>query len=430
MRRLSVLCLCLVVAALGGSGVATASSQTGTPVAAPVTAPLDLATMVLIPADVKRPHAAIVGGSRYFLDSYSRREAAALEAAGDQGGFIQWLGTSATASDYLVGSALDEFTDSTGASTGFSMLRQSGAAVSGIKTIGDESALYRGTTTDPNDPGRTGHMLTFYLRVGRLVGTIEIDDYTGAKPHAAEAVGLGQTMVARIRHVLAGDPTRPGLSNRAVRFKAPASTSFQDGYYRLAGTDRIGWQGDLPKGQPTFDETFPGATNVLLVGQNASTDVGAPSERVRLVEFPAAMAASAWLRRYVSIAERGSGGWQQVKPVAGAKAFGDESQTVTFQIPAASGAPGKTIYGAAVITRYGALAVSLRIQAFRPVPVKIVDDLMAAQAKCLKSTGNCPRVTPWHALLDLTVSPPSGWAPPASASASAAVADARRFAIA
>lgn len=419
MRRLCVLVLCFMVAALSGGGGAAA--QGGTPAAAPTAAPLDLATMVLVPADVKRPRATIVSGSRYFLDSYSAREAAALRAVGDQGGFVQWLGTSATASDYLVGSALDEFRNSKGAATGFSLIRQSGPGVSGVKRIGDESALYRGTTTDPSDPSRTDHMLTLYIRVGRLVGTIEIDDYTGAKPHAAEAVALGETMIARIRHVLAGDPTKPGLSNRAVRFKTSLSASFQDGYYRLDGKDRIGWQGNLPKGQPTLAETFPGATDVFLVGQGASEDAGAPWERVRLVQFPSSTAASSWLKEYLSIAERGPTGWRQVKRVTGARTFGDQSQTVTFQWPAAKGEPGRTVYGAAITTRYGALAVSVRIEAYQPVPVTLAENLMAAQATCLKSTGNCPRVTPSKALLDLTVTPSTGFTRPAAATATAAI---------
>lgn len=427
MRRLSVLLLCLVVAALSGGG--DAAGQAGTPAAAPTTAPLDLATMVLIPADVKRPHVTIVSGSRYFLDSYSAREAAALKAAGDQGGFVQWLGTSATTSDYLVGSALDEFTTSKGASTGFSTIRQSGPGVNGVKTIGDESALYRGTTTDPSDPSRTDHLLTLYIRVGRLVGTIEVDDYTGAKPHAAEAIALGEAMVARIKHVMAGDPTRPGLSNRAVRFKTSLSASFQDGYYRLNGKDRIGWQGNLPKGQPTLGETFPGASDVFLVGQGASAKAGAPWERVRLVQFPSSTAASAWLTEYVSIAERGPSGWKDVKDVSGAPAFGDQSQVITFRYAAAPGMPGKTVYGAAIIARFGALAVSYRIEAYRTVDVKIAENLMATQAKCLKATGNCPRVTPSKALLDLTVTPSTGFARPASATVTAAIiVDSRRIA--
>lgn len=70
---------------------------------------------------------------------------------------------------------------------------------------------------------------------------------------------------------------------------------------------------------------------------------------------------------------------------------------------AAPGAPGKTGYGTAIIARYGALAVSVRIEAYRPVPVALVQSLMATQQQCLRTTGNCPRVTPSPALLQLTV---------------------------
>ena len=78
---------------------------------------------------------------------------------------------------------------------------------------------------------------------------------------------------------------------------------------------------------------------------------------------------------------------------------------------AAPGAPGKTGYGTAIIARYGALAVSVRIEAYRPVPVALVQSLMATQQQCLTFSGNCPRVTPSPALLQLTVASANRSAP-------------------
>lgn len=391
-------------------------------------APLDLATMMLIPADVKRPQATIWGGGRFFTDSYLPAKAAKLKAAGNLGGFEQWIGPKTADRDYQIASSLEEYKDATGAAAGFVAFQGTGRTpVAGVKTIGDESVLFRTTGSDPYDSSRPDYGLILDFRIGRLVATIYVDSYTSAKPHAAEALALGDIMAARIRKALAGDPTQPGLSNQAVRFKVDLKASFQDGYFRLNGEDRIGWEGDLAEGQATFAQVYADATNVLMVGQYVSMKNGAPWERVRLVQFPTSAAASSWIKDYERQSERAGNGWDNVKPVAGARTFGDESRTVTFQWTKGSGSSSRTVYGATIVARYGATAVIIRIEGYRPVPVALVEQMMATQAKCLKSTANCPRVTPSKELLDLTVPPTTGWAQPASAASGSAIADTRRL---
>lgn len=423
-RSLAFVAVLFLLLFSGGPHALAAPPSTGTALAPP----LDLATMMLIPADVKRPHATMWSGGRFFTDSYLPPKAAKLKAAGNLGGFEQWIGPPTADRDYQVASSLEEYKDAKGAAAGFVAFQGTGRTpVAGVKTIGDESVLFRTTGIDPYDPDRPDYGLILDFRIGRLVATIYVDSYTSTKPHAAEAIALGDIMAARIRKALAGDPTQPGLSNQAVRFKVDLKASFQDGYFRLNGEDRIGWEGNLSEGQATFAQSYAGATNVLMVGQYVSMKKGAPWERVRLAQFPTSAAASSWVKDYERQSERAGNGWDNVKPIAGARTFGDESRTVTFQWTKGSGSSSTTVYGATIVARYGATAVIIRIEGYRPVPVALVEQMMAAQEKCLQSTANCPRVTPSKDLLDLIVPPTSGWAQPASVTSGSSIADTRRL---
>lgn len=86
----------------------------------------------------------------------------------------------------------------------------------------------------------------------------------------------------------------------------------------------------------------------------------------------------------------------EVRVVATVAIF-DESgrkvHTATYTYAAPERASADTIHGAVIVARFGTLAVSLRIEAFRPVPVAMVADLMAnKQATCLQSSARCPQL--------------------------------------
>lgn len=390
MRRIVSACVVLMLLALA-SAQSTLATASPTPQAS-AGRPLDLAAMVLVPADLKGRHdAAIVSGAHYTVADYSGQKATDLKDAGDIAGYESWLASPGDAKDrtWQVAVALDEFKTVDGAGSGFAALA-SGTSVITDQAIGDQAGIAPFDDKDPYDESKPdkGHTLVF--RVDRIVATIYVDDYTGKTPTSSEAESLGRIVASRIKNGLAGKLVGPGLSTRALRLDVPVANSFQDNYYRLDGKNIFGTlYRDVPKGAPTFDETYPHATDVYFTGQNDTGDASSPTYFARMARFSSNYWAAKYVKNYLTLSAAGPSGWQHVKEVKDAKDFGDQSHTATFSIPAEKGAPGPTIYGTVIVARSGSTAVSIRVQAFKRVPVALVEGLMKTQMTCLRSTASC-----------------------------------------
>lgn len=392
MRRIVSACVVLSLLALAGSQPAFAAPfafQTS------ADAPLDLATMVLVPSDLKnRKDAAIVSGARYTAADYSGQKATELKAAGDIAGYESWLATpgDAKARTWQVAVALDEFKSADGADSGFAALA-SGTSVVTDQAMGDQAGIAPFDDKDPYDQSKPDKGYTLVFRVDRIIATIYVDDYTGKTPKASEAEALGRIVAGRIKNGLAGKLVGPGLSTRALRLDVPVVNTFQDNYYRLGGKNLFGTlYDDSPKGTPTFDESYPHATDVYFTGQNDTGDASSPSYFARMAHFSSNYWAAKYVKNYLTLSATGPAGWQHVKEIQGAKNFGDQSHTATFTIPAQKGAPGPTIYGTVIVARSGSTIVSIRVQAFKRVPVALIEGLMKTQMTCLRSTSPCPAV--------------------------------------
>ncbi len=390
MRRIISSCVVLMLLAGASAQPAFAASVPARQPSA--RAPLDLAALVLVPADLTgRPDAATVSGAHFTVADYSGQKAIEVKAAGHVGGYETWLATPGAAKDrtWQVAVALDEFTSADGGSAGFAALA-SGTSVITDQTIGDQAGISSFDDKDPYDESKPDKGYTLVFRVNRIVATIYVDEYTGKKPKASEAESLGKIVAGRIERGLANKSAGPGLGTRTLRLAVPMLNTFQDNYFRLGGKDVFGsFYGDQPKGTPTFDETYPHATDVYFAGQNDTGDASSPTYFARLARFTSNYWAAKYVKTYLTVTASGPAGWQHVKEIKDGKDFGDQSHTATFTLPAAQGAPGPTIYGAAIVARSGATIVAIRVQGFKRVPVALVEGLVAAQMKCLTATARC-----------------------------------------
>jgi hypothetical protein len=396
MRRPSFLLILLpLVLALGGQPALAAPGPATSAAAKP---PPDLATMVLVPADLNgRPDAAIGSGFRYALDFYSGGKAVAIKAAGYVGGYETLLAAPVANKEltWKVVAVLDEFRTAKGGAAGFDALTPpSDLPNVGTKTIGAESKLSVYDGTDPYDGSKPDHGYTLVFRVGQIVATIYVDDFSGKSPKVAEAEALGVILATRIKDGLAGGNPGPGFGNRALRLHVRAGSALQDNYYRLDGKDLFGTlYDDLPKGTPSFDASYLHATDVYFTGQNDTGEADSPTYYGRVARFSSNYWAAKYVKTYLTLSATGSDGWQHVKEIKDARDFGDQSHTATFSMPAGQGAPGPTIYGTVIVARNRATTVTVRVEAFKPVPVSLVEGLMTAQMKCLSTTTACAAVS-------------------------------------
>lgn len=404
MRRISFVFVTLLLLTFGAGQTALAASSTASGSAKP----LDLGAMALVPADLKaHSDADIIAGSRYGLDAFDARTAASVKAAGFIYGMEQWLGpmgVSGTDRTWQVATYLDVFQSAKGAHAGFPAEKQTSGKLVKTKTVGDESQVtFSGDQPDPNNQSKPDRGYGLVFRVGRVVATLFVDDYTGKSPKAADAEALARTLAARIGAVQSGKRATPGLSHAVLHFDEDGSYHLLDNYFRLDGKDQFNprhYSSVSPQG-PTFDQIYPHATDVYMAGQAIGDGADAPLYFNRLAHFTSRYWAAKWVKTYLAGAAKGPDGWQHVQEIKDARDFGDQSHTATFTLPAGTDAPGPTLYGTAIVARRGATAVAVRIVAYKKVPVSLVEGMMSAQLTCLASSSLCPLLKIPPAMKDL-----------------------------
>jgi hypothetical protein len=263
MRRFlvpaSVLALLAVLAAR------TAMAQDATPSAMQAADwPLDLAAMVLSPADLDA-----LGLPGFGLNDSSLRDGqtqAVLHAKRGETGASERLalfqdtgfrhryfldmgrprvpverihGTSQN--DIGIWTSITEFATTEGAAAAFPIIEDergnpNARDVPGTHPIGDQSELTRHNEVTI-DGGNPYHALNLTFRVGNLIADVGIDDYTAAESEVATAEALAEALRRKMERVRAGELAEPGLGWRVLRLEPDPERIYRevgfDWYTRL-----------------------------------------------------------------------------------------------------------------------------------------------------------------------------------------------------
>lgn len=410
------------VSALGGATPAS-SPQTGQ------TALLDLAGMVLAPADLTQPgfvldtdgmvtlseEAARVNQDRGGHAADFQRLSGELRAAGWQRRYENRLGLPRSDDPAhftrAVITSVTAYADATGAAAGFATLQDMSAIptahdVPSTRTIGDRSQLTSdsGTTSD-NVPYQS---LALAFQTGNLTAGVTIEDFTNNPPDVALAESLAAKLQTRI-----GDVRRrgDGLGSEILRLATTGPSSTLDGYIRRDGVT-IPFANETAASFAARDAGYDGATDVYDVQQRlpAGTAPGSspPYYVVWLYRFPNPTAAATWFQTLPPALAAKPGQYVDLSPVAGARAFGDESVTLGYGYRASETI---TTRGFMVLTRVGRDVARIQLDARSPVPPTAVETVAAAQVACLHA-GVCPSTAPVPAaLIPSTATPPATPAP-------------------
>jgi hypothetical protein len=359
-----------------------ATAQEANPAASPVAgAPLDLAAMVLVPADFDIP-----GLGRWFSRTQEfpggeRRYLSRLDAPVEYGAAVP------VPARQIVSSVI-EFAGAEDAANSFTVFSTSDREdIPGTRVIGEESAITRVRgRSEEGDLPYSGLSLTF--RVGNLVAEVVVADFTGNDPDAGELESLAQTYLDRIEQVRAEGG--PGLSTRIVRLDAPDLETFRDDYLRIDGIH-----------VPDFNssaETFARRSNLRgaaidVYGVSQSLPAGSPEfgddvgYQSMLFRFADEAAAAEWLSQAEERVSR-YGGFAGFTLVPEAAAMGDESRT--YAIAYRSG--GHQSHGYLISVRVGSEAMEVLLFAQPEAPLALVETLAAAQVACLQSEAVCERI--------------------------------------
>jgi hypothetical protein len=384
---------------------------TATPVISPQTAsdaPLDVAAMTLLPADLAAvgwDDLGIVAGQSLGAENLADRAVwpqgagpeqdavrDALLAAGWRQGYAASFATFWDPNRSDPGRQLEleviAYADEAGAARGFALVPDAYptgpiTAIPGTHRVGEESRAARVAARDPQ-AGTPAQELVFGFRHGRLTARFLLRDWSGEEPAVAAAEALAIRLQARIERVLKGDG--PGLSLLAVR-PEPREGAFQSEYYaRLDGQDV----------RSTYESPDEFADRVAAYG--AATDVFtwtteiAASDRddpirfdADLYRFPNPAQASDWWRA-------GAARMGQEDDVAGfaiddqLAGIGDEALGVTVaRDPGGDGL--EVAHMVAVNFRVGAVVAAIRLtRSNDPPPLAAATEIAAAQAACLATT--------------------------------------------
>jgi hypothetical protein len=400
VRRFITIVFVLAMAGLGttlpvlASSTLSASSPDGrvsdraTPVPASERPP-DLAAMVLIPSDLPQSGFGLEASDTYGLDSYDAPTLPSLRDAGYVTGYESSLVLAPSGKIAMrVQTALDELTDANGAEIGFSVFTNGNdpaiEEVEGTHTIGDDSYLSR-KHEHATDVDQDYDLLTLVFREGPIVATIYTQDWTGKQPEIAATEALGDALDARVQAGLHGQT--PGLGTRIVRLDLPRSYTSDDVYRRLDGQDISNWD-DTPEIIASRKASYLNAIDFYTTDQMTSTSDAPTWVSWRLGRFPSAADASTWLKAYLPYVENDPTQPWTVTPMSGAPSYGDESRTFTYTYQTSDG----TIAGAAVLARFGAIGVIVRIQNYQdaiPLPVNAVEELIQEETNCIDASAPC-----------------------------------------
>ena len=400
--------LILVGALLRGVGPVGAAAT-----AAPVSAPLDLAAMTLVPTDVIEPGFALAGGGRVPLGELASRVARArgwwridaamalgdaLAAAGWQRGYESRLADPGKAPDRIgaeIRSSVAEYASSAGAATAFTILRGDGSLAAGRElrglVLGDESRMSRSFVPGPGGAPPV-RRLEMSFRLGPLIGTVAMADFADERNWDEGAIeAMATTLLIRIEAVRAGGA--PRLEPRVLRLdRSGMPPPVYDVYDRLGG-ETFPLYGVDPDDAADREHLYGGAIDVYTYERFVTTGEvsgATPYYAVKLYRFPDATAAAAWLERAPEMLFEEPGSFLNLAFVRQAATVGEASRTIVYDFPASDTV---TTRGYRVYARVGNEVARVQLDGAPEVPLAVVESLARAQVACL-GTPECLEAPP------------------------------------
>jgi hypothetical protein len=393
---------------------AVATAQDAAPATSPVASqPLDLAAMVLTPANLEA--VGLTGfGQQAAVFSEVADSADAETAGGRQRVYHSRLAVpvdpGATSDRFrtLVSTAIDAYADAAAAAAGFALLETKDTAgegtpvledIAGTRTVGDQSRVTRQDLESPD--GRAYVQLELAFQRGPLVARVGIADYTGQELDLSNLETLAETVLVKMDAVVAGGG--PGLQPRTLHLIGQDLLTTFALYNRIAGET-------IPNYNATSEQTaaatarLGNATDSYAVAQQLTggtddqTDDGVFTLS-SVTRFPTPEAASTWLRAGQERLANLSTFYLDVAPVDGALAMGDES--AAFSVTVGGGEARYNGFVSYVRVDRDVAAVRLLTQA--ATPLEVVVELAQAQVDCLQSTAACAPIPVPAALAALAV---------------------------
>lgn len=380
-------------------------------------APLDLAAMLLTPADVAAEGwddfvTPIDDGETLTLDglaaemvrSRDRQPAArdALAAAGwrrgDRSQTMEYWDSDAPTLAPIVVASVSAYADAAGAARGLALEPLASNDVDGevvaveelgdVPPVGERSRALRLLAEDnTGDPYR---VVAVWFRTENPVAGVTVTDWTTAGPSGAGVAALARRLGDRSDRVRREGG--PGLSGLATRV-APAAVSFAYGFYqRLDGEEVRSGFIEAPMGLAARAHLGADATDVYRSGAYLAADdpLRALGYTADLYRFATPERASAWPREAPARLRRDP----RVEVFAQDDGPSDGGEEAVAVAVTHAGDGELAFHTAAVFVRVGATVAEVgwrRVDA--PVPVAAVAAATAVQAACLHDGGPCPPVT-------------------------------------
>nr|MBA3337355.1 hypothetical protein [Chloroflexia bacterium] len=394
--------------------------------------PLDLAALLLRPADLPEPGYGLSSARLLGLDEEVAGIAAPgiidpvelstrLTEAGWQRRYVSSLIRLADPADPTseveanVLSTVTEYVTAEGASAGFALLdgeleRQNPSAVDlpNITVIGEESELTRVEVFDPAT-GDPLPQLNLTFRVGNLIGDVLVADPRQAQPDEAQILSLGQTLLSRFE---AESADTPGLGSGVLRLRGDAAgPDLLDAYTQFDGI-AVPLTGDTPATLAAREAAYGEATDVYEIRHslNLSGEIP-PYYHLTMSRYTTTRLAAAAIDDPPTSTELV--GSVETALVSGAQSFGDESQTYSYLVIQADGSQSE---GFQIAARVGERVALLELDGLPAVPLAVVEALVAQQVACMEAPDKrCePAPVPADALLDAGFSESSAGGDPAA----------------
>lgn len=400
---LVALILALATAAPAAAKPATPTPGTsGTP---GTSAPLDLAALVLHPADLADPGYGVSNGGYQTLAQTAAQlnatqggtdadlpgvKSALTKAGWRQGYFLDLAipsGDDPTKVGGLVYLGLNAYADATGAAAGYDLVRTANAAAgylkaSGGQPVGKRSVLTRKRST--NSSGAVVAELDLVFQTQTVVAELDLFDYAGQAP----AVETMQALAATLAQRLTSPPKTPGLSLRAPHLAGTGVSSAYEYYKRLSGV-QFGYYGEAGTQVKSDDRFYAGSgvTDVWSADQGvASADGKDPyygEYNLGLYAFDtAAHARSALTTFSQNFLSDPVTGYSNVQAVANPTKLGDDrSALVSFTYDRGGGVSTSGFKYYVVV---GSTLAEVLVEAVPGAPQAAAEAVTRAVAACLK----------------------------------------------
>ncbi len=369
--------------------------------------PLDLAAMILTPADLALAGLEEFGGSSgraLTVDDLAARvvwpegDGESLVAARETLLAAGWSQAQAavltTVRDFVNPGTISDveveviaYADADGATAGFLLVPDAyptgdTADVAGSELIGDESRI---TRIDGHDPGSgtPSQELALGFRTGRLTARVLIRNLSNETPEVTEIEALAKVLESKIELVL-GDGA-PDLSLRAIHIAPKDAMTFAADEYIRIGSEDV---------RSAFESATEFASRTAAYGD--ATDIFARSTEILAGDSSYNLAFSVVLYRFTG--ETNAIGWLQEMPnqlghLQGLISISIETSTTSvadeMSMATMERAPGidatEVVHSAIVFVRVGANVAEIRLDRLYDAPSPAAAlDLAQRQADCLR----------------------------------------------